>query len=121
MIDQRRKDRVLEPLCARAHASVRPVSLRYVLLADSLLAVRHPLPTTRLRQRWPGILITNRAVKSALTNLLLKIPIDTPHCFTQRFSSTGFILNALVFNCCHRIASARIQVKTYPFKFNPAV
>ena len=36
MIDQRRKDRVLEPLCARAHASVRPVSLRYILLADSL-------------------------------------------------------------------------------------
>ena len=51
MIDQRTKDRALAPLCARAHASVRPVSLRYVLLADSLLAVRHPLATTRLRQR----------------------------------------------------------------------
>ena len=85
MIDQQRKDRVLEPLCPRAHASVRPVSLRYVLLADSM-AVRHPLPTTRLRQRSPGILITNRAVTSALTNLLLTIPIDTRYCFTQRFS-----------------------------------
>ena len=79
------------------------------------MAVRHPLLITRLRQRWPGILITNRAVTSALTNLLLTIPIDTRHCFTQRFSPTGFILNALGSNCCHRIASARIQVKTYPF------
>ena len=38
MIDQRTKDRVLVPLCARVHASVRPVSLRYLLLADSLLS-----------------------------------------------------------------------------------
>src|SRR5688572_15088789 len=37
MIDQRTKDRAAAPLCARAHASVRPVSLLYVLLADSLL------------------------------------------------------------------------------------
>jgi hypothetical protein len=85
------------------------------------MALRHLLPTTRLRQRWPGILITNRAVKSALTNLLLTIPIDTRHCFTQRFSPTGFILNALGSNCCHRIASARIQVKTYPFSLILAI
>ena len=46
MIDQRTKNRVLAPLCARAHASVRPVSLLHVLLADSLLrfATRsHPI------------------------------------------------------------------------------
>ena len=37
MIDQRTKNRPLQTLCARAHASVRPVSLLHVLWADSLL------------------------------------------------------------------------------------
>ncbi len=37
MIEQQTKDRVVAPLYDRAHASVRPVSLRHVLLADSLL------------------------------------------------------------------------------------
>jgi len=37
MIDQRTKDRAIALLCIRAHASVRPVSLLYLLLADSLL------------------------------------------------------------------------------------
>jgi Putative transposase len=43
------------------------------------------------------------------------IPIDNHHCFTQRFSPTGFILNASDRNCSRSIASPRIQVKTYPF------
>ena len=37
MINQPTKNRVLVLLCARAHASVRPVSLIHVLLADSVL------------------------------------------------------------------------------------
>ena len=36
MIDQRTKNRVPAPLCARAHAPLRPVSLLRVLLANSL-------------------------------------------------------------------------------------
>ena len=36
MIDQRRKDRLFASLYARAHASVRPVLLLHVWLADSL-------------------------------------------------------------------------------------
>ena len=48
--------------------------------------------------------MTNRAVTSALANLLGTIPIDNRHCFTQRFSPTGFILNASDSNCCHPIA-----------------
>ena len=114
MIDQRTKHRVLAPLCARAHASVRPVSLLHVLLADSLLRFATPRNQS-LHQRLPGVLMTHRAVISALTNLLLTIPIDKRHCFTQRFSPTGFILNASDSNCCRPIALARIQVKTYPF------
>jgi len=57
----------------------------------------------------------NRAVIFTLPNLILTIPIDNRHCFTQHFSPTGFILNALDSKWYHRIASARIQVKTYPF------
>jgi hypothetical protein len=56
----------------------------------------------------------------ALANLPRTIPIDNHHCFTQRFSPTGFILNAFRSNRCHRIASARIQVKTYPFNLKTA-
>jgi hypothetical protein len=37
MTNQQTKDRVFASLCARAHASVRSVSLLDVLLADSLL------------------------------------------------------------------------------------
>jgi hypothetical protein len=37
----------------------------------------------------------NRAFIFTLPNLILTIPIDTRHCFTQRFSPTGFIPNAL--------------------------
>ena len=58
--------------------------------------------------------MTDVGATSALANLHRIIPIDNHHCFTQRFSPTGFILNALNPNWCHRIASARIQVKTYP-------
>ncbi len=63
----------------------------------------------------PGHLMIYCAAMSALADVLVTIPIDNHHCFTQRFSPTGFILNALDSNCCHPIASARIQVKTYPF------
>ena len=47
MIDQRTKNRVPAPLCARAHASVRPVSLLHVLLADISIAFRYPVATNR--------------------------------------------------------------------------
>jgi hypothetical protein len=80
-----------------------------------LYGVSPPGRNQSLRQRRPGIFITNRAVTSALANLPRTIPIDKRHCFTQRFSPTGFNLNALDSNWCHPIASARIQVKTYPF------
>ena len=59
--------------------------------------------------------MTNRPAMPASANLPRTIPIDNRHCFTQRFSPTGFILNAFDSNWCHRIGSARIQVKTYPF------
>jgi hypothetical protein len=36
-------------------------------------------------------------------------------CIAHSHNRIGFILNALDSNWCHRIASARIQVKTYPF------
>jgi hypothetical protein len=37
MSDRRTENRVVEPLCARAHAPARPVSLLHVLLAHSPL------------------------------------------------------------------------------------
>jgi len=43
------------------------------------------------------------------------IPIGDRHCFTQRFSPTGFILNASKSRCSRPIVLRRIQVKTYPF------
>ena len=39
----------------------------------------------------------NRAVTSTLANLSRTIPIDKSHCFTQRFSPTGFILKCVRF------------------------
>jgi hypothetical protein len=42
----------------------------------------------------PGCLMTNSSAMSALADILLTIPIDNRRCFTQRFSPTGFILNA---------------------------
>jgi hypothetical protein len=58
--------------------------------------------------------MTNRPVAPASANLPRTIPINKRYCFPQRFSPTGFILNALDSNWCHSIVSARIQVKTYP-------
>ena len=40
----------------------------------------------------------------AQINVLATIPIDNRYCFTQRFSPTGFILNALDSNCSRPIA-----------------
>ena len=37
-------------------------------------------------------------------DVLVTIPIDDRHCFTHRFSPTGFILNASDSNCCYPIA-----------------
>jgi len=46
----------------------------------------------------------NLASLFTLPNLILTIPIGKRHWFTQRFSPTGFILNALDSNYCHPIA-----------------
>jgi hypothetical protein len=56
-----------------------------------------------LRQRRPGVLLTNRVVMSALPNVPRTIPIEYGRCFTHRFSPTGFILNASDLNCCRPI------------------
>ena len=85
----------------------------------SCYGVSLPSCSQSLHQRLPDVLMINRAVIFTLPNLILTIPIDNRHCFTQRFSPTGFILNALDSNGCHRIASARIQVKTYLFNSLP--
>jgi hypothetical protein len=53
MIDQRTKDRAAAPLSARAHASVRPVLLLHVLLADCLLRLNHPVATNRCVNHGP--------------------------------------------------------------------
>jgi hypothetical protein len=68
-----------------------------------------------LPQRLPGLVKTHCATMFAQLDVLVTIPIDDRHCFTHRFSPTGFILNASNSNCCRPIALARIQVKTYPF------
>jgi hypothetical protein len=63
----------------------------------------------------PGLVKTHCAAMFAQLDVLVTIPIDHCHCFIQRFSPTGFILNASDSNCCCPIVLARIQVKTYPF------
>jgi hypothetical protein len=67
-----------------------------------------------LPQRLPGLVKTHCAAMFAQLDVLVTIPIDHCHCFTHRFSPTGFILNASDSNCSLPIALARIQVKTYP-------
>jgi hypothetical protein len=108
MINQRTENGVLVLLCARAHASVRPVLLPLVLLwrfATRLQPIVAP-KTARYFHDQPCCYVCF---------LAHTISIDTRHCFTQRFSPTGFILNASDSNCCHPSVSPRIQVKTYPF------
>ena len=61
----------------------------------SCYGVSLPGCSQSLHQRLSGVLISNRAVIFILPNLILTIPIDNRHCFTHRFSPTGFILNAL--------------------------
>src|SRR5439155_23048075 len=110
MITQRTKDRPAASLCARAHASVRPVSLLHVLLADSLLRLTRLQPivastTARYFHDQPSCCTCfgeSPPYNSHKQTLLLP----------QRFSPTGFILNASHCNCCHQSLSARIQVKT---------
>jgi hypothetical protein len=51
----------------------------------------------------------------AQLDVLVTIPIDDRYGFTQRFSPTGFILNASDSTAVSQSLSARIQVKTYPF------
>src|SRR5262249_3237994 len=57
-----------------------------------------------LPQRLPGLVKTHRAAMFAQLDVPLTIPIDDRHCFTHRFSPTGFILNASDSNCCRPIA-----------------
>ena len=98
----------------RAHASVRLVSSFHLFLAHSHFGVSLAGdPQVNLMR--PGSLHDHHPAMSARRSPLVTIPIDNRHCFTQRFSPTGFILNASDSNCCRPIASARIQVKTYPF------
>jgi hypothetical protein len=52
----------------------------------------------------PGHLMIYCAALFAQLDVLVTIPIDYRRCFTQRFSPTGFILNASHSNCCHPIA-----------------
>ena len=52
----------------------------------------------------PGHLMIYCAAMFAQLDVLVTIPIDYHRCFTQRFSPTGFILNASHSNCCHPIA-----------------
>ena len=48
-----------------------------------------------LPQRLPGLVKTHCTARFAQLDVLVTIPIDDRHGFTQRFSPTGFILNAL--------------------------
>jgi hypothetical protein len=111
MIAQRSKDRAVALLRARAHASVRLVSSLHLFLvlrsASRLLPVAdsNTAPSPRKQRRCH--VCSARCPRYD--------PQDNRHCFTHRFSPTGFILNASDSNCCHPIAFARIQVKTYPF------
>ena len=74
------------------------------LLGRLSIAFRYPVATNRCVNDAPACLLTiNGAAMSALANLLGTIPIDIRHCFTHRFSPTGFILNASDCNCCHPI------------------
>jgi hypothetical protein len=59
--------------------------------------------------------ITNTAM-FAQHAAMVTIPIHNRRCFTQRFSPTGFILNASESRCSRPIVLRRIQVKTYPFR-----
>ena len=59
--------------------------------------------------------MTNSGAMPALAAILLTIPIDNRRCFIQRFSPTGFILNASKSRCSRPIVLRRIQVKTYAF------
>ena len=52
----------------------------------------------------PARLTITSATMFARIAALVAIPIDDRHCFTYRFSPTGFILNASDFNYCHPIA-----------------
>src|SRR6266481_10204926 len=103
MIDQRPKTSVLPVLCARAHASVRPVSLCHVLLADSLFRFAARSQPIVCVKDCP-VFSRHYAAMLPQVDLLVTIPIDNRRCFTHRFSPTGFILNASDSNCCHPIA-----------------
>src|SRR5262245_55259008 len=80
---------------------------RVALSNDRILSVHKGEVTFSYRDR------KNQDRKKTMTlDVLVTIPIDDRHCFTQRFRPTGFILNALDSNWCYRSASARIQVRT---------
>ena len=64
-----------------------------------------------LPQRLPGLVKTNCAAMFAQLDVLVTIPIDKRHCFTHRFSPTGFILNASDSNCCPQSLSLAFRLK----------
>jgi hypothetical protein len=99
MIDQRTKTMQLRRSVG-TRASVQPVSLLHVLLRV-LIEFRYPLAANRCVNDGP-VFSRPTVPLYLLPNCCLTIPIDHCHCFTQRFSPTGFILNAS--DCCHPIA-----------------
>jgi hypothetical protein len=70
--------------------------------------------TQNTAYKWQEMKNRRGVVGDARIELISPTNHSYPHS-TGRFSPTGFILNALDSNCCHRIASARIQLKTYPY------
>ena len=119
MIDQRTKDRAFASLCARAHASVRPFSILHVLWADIQLSFATRSNPTVVEatapcphDRWQRYVCFDQ---SPLYNPHRQPSLLQPNALVQRV----FILNALDSNRSRPIASARIQVKTYPISSIP--
>src|SRR5262245_33377113 len=90
-------------LTTRASASVRSVlSLHPFLLCSRLCFAPRSRPIVASKTARPCQ--NPLCYYVAQLDVLVTIPIDERHCFTQRFSPTGFILNASHSNCCRPIA-----------------
>ena len=77
----------------------RFISSWLILTSDVLAAGSRK--STRMRPAPHAITSTAMFARRASR---VTIPINNRHCFTQRFSPTGFILNASDSNCYHSIA-----------------
>jgi hypothetical protein len=98
MIAQRINGHVFPALCNSANASVRLLSSFYlswpVLNSDVLASGSHG--STRMR---PARHTITRTAMFARRAAMVTIPIGNRRCFTQRFTPTGFILNASDSHC----------------------